>query len=225
MEDAEVFGVGPIRAGVVVDEEFIAGRIVRGSVLGRLRMTRALMLRGRRVSDLRRGPSMRLMTWPNATDEELAGEGNVCTDITVHAVFAEHIDAELFARLRESEEAIEADDIGEQARPLIVVGHAEEVKRQVHARLREETVDGGTIIVVDPVMLMMEGMVDDPASQPSLGKGPFDERFKLDVTVIERVRNRATQLNLVRLETAVFISETREMMMMMMEAGGDMTDL
>ena len=70
--------------------------------------------------------------------------------------------------------------------------HTEELKRQIPARFRVEPVDRGTVVIVDPVMLMMEGMVDNPASQPSLGEGPFDERFKLDVTVIERVRNRAT---------------------------------
>ena len=112
MEDAEVFGVGPVCAGIVVDEEFIAGWISRGFVLGRLRLTRVLVLRGT-LGYLRGGLGVRSMTWPNATDEELAGEGDVYADITVHAVFAEHIDAELLARLRESEEAIETDDIGE----------------------------------------------------------------------------------------------------------------
>lgn len=70
----------------------------------------------------------------------------------------------------------------------------------------ERTIDGCAIVVVDAGMLMMEGAVKNSAAQRMGGEHAGDERFKLDIAVIEFGWHRTLELELICLETAVLLA-------------------
>ena len=76
------------------------------------------------VSALFRWRAVRVLEPP---DKELAAEGNIDGDVTMHSVLTEHVDAELLASLGEPEEGVECDYIGVNAPAFIVVHEIEEL--------------------------------------------------------------------------------------------------
>ncbi len=69
--------------------------------------------------------------------------------------------------------------------------------------MRERTIDGCAVVVVDAGVLMMEGAVEDSAAQGMGGEHASNEGFEFDVTVIEFLRHRTFELDLIGLETMV----------------------
>ena len=81
-----------------------------------------------------------------------------------------------------------------------MVDEVEKLRSEVLGRRREGAVNGVAVVVVDTIVLMMQGVVEDPAAYRSPCKHAFDEWFELDVTVVEDLGDRAGKLNLVGLE-------------------------
>ena len=132
-------GIGAVGAGVVVDEE-----VVGAGVFGCI-MVVVVVVGGRGVG---KGGF-------ETTDEEFAGEGDVDADVAVHGVFGEEVDAELLAGFREAPEAVEGEDVGEDAATGVVVDEVEELRGEGFGGGGEGAVDGGAVVVVDAGVLVV----------------------------------------------------------------------
>lgn len=64
----------------------------------------------------------------------------------------------------------------------------------------ERSVGGGAVVVIDPAVLMVEGAVEDAATEGRRGKHASDEGFEFDVAMVEGWRNGTSELELVGLE-------------------------
>ena len=64
----------------------------------------------------------------------------------------------------------------------------------------ERAVFGGAVVVIDAVVLVMQGVVEDAATEGGCGEHTFDERFEFDVAVVEGSRDGASELDLVGLK-------------------------
>lgn len=124
--------VGAVCPTVVVDNEFVFVRVFarltgrfRAIALSELEFWLGRRWEGRFVWV--RGILTIGVRMFEAADKELAREGDVDRDVTVHSMFAEKIDAELFARFGEAELAVEGENVGEDAAALVIVDKFEEL--------------------------------------------------------------------------------------------------
>lgn len=190
----------PIGAAVVVDDELVAAGFARGTRVGRA------------VGDVGDGPGRvcgpvgggvgvgALVAVRSAADEELAGKGNVDVDVAVHGVLGEQVDAEFGAGLGEAPLGVEGEHVGEDAAALVEVHELEELQRHVAAGGREGAEDGAAVVVVDACELVVEGAVEDPATQAVRGEHAGHEGLEFDVAVVELGWDGPAELELVGLE-------------------------
>ena len=76
----------------------------------------------------------------------------------------------------------------------------EEFEGEVFRGRREGTVFGVAIVVIDAVVLVMQGVVEDAAPEGGRSKHTLDEGSELDVAVVERGRDGAGELDLIGLK-------------------------
>ena len=95
---------------------------------------------------------------------------------------------------------VESDDVGEDAAAFVVVHEVEEFEGEVFGGRGEGTVFGGAVVVVDAVVLVMEGVVEDAAAEGGCCEHAFDEGFEFDVAVVEGLWDGAGELDLVGLK-------------------------
>jgi len=211
----EQFGIGAVGARVVVDDEFVVRRIAGGIIVGGSSADLVRRMRGVATSLLGR-PAMGVL---QTAHEELAGTGNVDTDVAVHGVFAEHVDAELLARFGEAPERVQRQHVGVDAAAFVVVHEVEEFLGDVlgggagvgvlavfwggvHVvdRGGEGAVFGAAVEVVDAGVLVVQSFVEEEAGDAFLVEAGFDDGFEFDVAVVEFGGDWACELYLVRLE-------------------------
>lgn len=141
---------------LVINVELVEGRIRRRR-LGRWTSGDRL----RRVRLLIRLRAVVCIRVLQSANEEFSRVGNVLFGIGVHGVFAEKINAEFFTRLGEAHEAVQSEHVGEDAAALVEMHHPEELKRGFLGAWLESAVFGGAVVVVDPVVLLVQGLVED----------------------------------------------------------------
>ena len=204
LKQGEKLSIGPVGAGVVVDNELVVCR-----VLGRLFVW---------------GPALDLCRWMRflffrvfpgvleAADKELAGPGDVNAHVTMHGVFREEVDAELFAGFGEAPLAVEGEDVGENAATAVEVDEVEEFESHVFGRARKGTVDRGAVEVINAGVLVMEGTVEETTTEGVIRKHSGYEGLEFYVAVVELLGYRSGELELVRFEavtTSAWMATTR----------------
>ena len=95
---------------------------------------------------------------------------------------------------------VESDDVGEDAAAFVVVHEVEEFESEVFGGRGEGTVFGGAVVVVDAVVLVMEGVVEDAAAEGGCCEHAFHKGFEFDVAVVKGVWDGAGELDLVGLK-------------------------
>ena len=76
----------------------------------------------------------------------------------------------------------------------------EEFEGEVFGGRWEGTVFGIAVVVIDAIVLVMQGVVEDAALEGGRSKHTLDERSELDVAVVEAGRDGAGELDLVGLK-------------------------
>ena len=175
-EEGEEGVVGAVGAGVVVDDEVVVGWVFGGVLLGRA----AADVSGG-VGFLVVGVSAGVF---ETADEEFAGEGDEDADVAVHGVFGEEVDAEFLAGFGEAPEAVEGEDVGEDAAAAVVVDEVEELEGQFFGGGGEAAVDGGAVVVVDVGVLVVEGAIQKPSAEGAGVEHACHEWFEFDVSVV-----------------------------------------
>lgn len=118
----------------------------------------------------------------------------------MHTVLAEKVNAKLFAGLREAQKAIKGESVGKDTATSVIMGHLEELKRQLFGRRWKDPINSRTIVSVDASMLVMQRPVEDLSAKADFGKHSLDERLELDIAMIKAVWNGASKLDLVGLK-------------------------
>lgn len=148
--------LGPICSRLVINEELVKGRIRRRRLVWRT--ARDGLPRVRLLIRLRAVAGIRML---QSANEELSRVGNVLFGIRMHGVLAQEVDAEFLARLGEAHEAVQSEHVGEDAAPFVEMHHAEELERGFLGAGLESAVFGGAVVVVDAVVLLVQGLVED----------------------------------------------------------------
>ena len=76
----------------------------------------------------------------------------------------------------------------------------EELQRHVSRGRGERAVDGIAVVIVDAIVLVVEGAVEDAATERRRCEHAFDEGFEFYVAVVKRGGDGAGELHLVGLE-------------------------
>lgn len=130
------------------------------------------------------------------THEEFTRVSNIDRYITMHRMFAQKVNPELFACFRETKLTIQGNYIGENPPTLAIVGKFKEFLRQLLARLGERSIKSAAVKVVDSLMLVMESLVQDSPSEALRLKHARNKRLEFNIAVVQLRRNRASQLHL-----------------------------
>lgn len=185
-ELVELFRVRTVRSTVVVDDEFVVGGVFAGRRLGRFVIAGFPGLRRvvRVVAAARDGVTfgvtltrvgrrrLRLLRWIRALlltvmgtmmfespDEEFPTEGDIDTDVAMHGVFAEQVDAKFLSRLGEPKLGIQGQDIGEYAATFVIVHKVKERLGHFKTRFLIDAVLGVAVVIVDSSMLVVKGAI------------------------------------------------------------------
>ena len=135
-----------------------------------------------------------------AADEEFAAECDVDAHIAMHCMLTQQIDTELLARFSEAPLAVESEDVGKDSAAFVVVYKVEEFEGEVFGGRGDRTVFGRAVVVVNAVVLVMQGVVEDATTEGGRGEHTFDEGFEFDVAVVEARWDWAGELDLVGLK-------------------------
>ena len=135
-----------------------------------------------------------------AADEEFAAERDVDAHIAMHCMLTQQIDTEFLARFSEAPLAVESEDVGEDSAAFVVVNEVKEFEGEVFGGRWEGTVFGRAVVVIDTIVLVMQGVVEDATAEGGRGEHAFDEGFEFDVAVIEAGWDGAGELDLVGLK-------------------------
>lgn len=100
-----------------------------------------------------------------ATNEEFAAEGYINVDIAMHRMLGKQIDAELLPCFGEAPLAIERDHVGVNTPTAVVVHQLEEFEGHFDGWGGKGAVYGGTIVVVDVRVLVMQSTVEYTTTQ------------------------------------------------------------
>lgn len=95
---------------------------------------------------------------------------------------------------------IESEDVGEDSAAFVEVHEFEEFEGEVFGGRWEDTVFGSAVEVVDAVVLVMQGVVEDATTEGGRGEHTFDKGFEFDVAVIEAGWDGAGKLDLIGLK-------------------------
>lgn len=106
-------------------------------------------------------------------------------------MLAQHVDAELLARLREAQQAIRGQDVGEDTTALVVMRHLEELKRCFFRTRLDVAVLGRVAEIVDACVLVVQRFIQHAASQAFGGEHALDEGLELYEAVVELGWHRA----------------------------------
>lgn len=204
----EQLGVGPVGAGVVVDDEFVVSWVLGWVVVGGPAVDVVRWVRFRVVWESAFAVAVvgfevlvRLVRVLEPADEEFAGEGDVEVYVAVHGVLGQHVDAEFLAGLGEAEERVEGEDVGEDAAALVEVDEVEKFDGHVVGWVGGETaVESAAVEIVDACVLMVEGFGKEKPTESFGREHGFDKRFELDVAMVEVYGYGSGKLKLVGLE-------------------------
>ena len=141
-----------------------------------------------------------MVGFAGAADEEFAAESDVDAHIAMHCMLAQQIDTEFLARFSEAPLAVESEDVGEDSAAFVVVDEVKEFEGEVFGGRWEGTIFGRAVVVIDAIVLVMQGVVEDATTEGGRGEHTFDEGFEFDVTVVEAGWDGAGELDLVGLE-------------------------
>jgi hypothetical protein len=98
-------------------------------------------------------------------------------------VFAQQVDAKLFARLGEAKHAVESDDIGEYPATLVVMNQFEEAQNRRAGTLKLAEF-GFAVVFVYARVLVMKRCIEKPAADTGAVKHPRDKWLELDIAVV-----------------------------------------
>lgn len=169
---------GSVGAAIVIDDKLIARRVTGRFVFGWF------------VGYLIGGVGFLVLVvggfvWMFETaDEEFAGKGNVDIYIAVHGVFREEVNTEFLAGFGEAPLAVKGDDVGVHTASMVKVDEFEKFKGHFFRRGGEGTVDGAAVVVVDFGELVVEGAVEDAATEAVSGEHAGDEGFEFDIAMV-----------------------------------------